>query len=429
MRRNFAVCIVALLIGIFLANCSSPVAPSSTATSIPKPTITAVGEDSQFCQDRMQLSAPVAVWPESTDGTNNTGGNQWPSDPRAVSTSAGILVTWQTFNNQYSKVRDYVRLLDDNAQPIGEVSSPFERSGIQRPSFASKEGGGLLAFCEDQQDTDLKVKSVLLDPYGKFISEQHHFSTRYGCAFYKADALWTGSRMLFAWYSETMSEKSINDIWFGVADASGNNLREKKLRTDGMLEPDLAYGHGRALMVVPIRTDYDFMKGLRGKTHLAVHRFDVDGNEIQEPLILEPLPGAEFGISFIAPTEDGWLIVASTSRADSRYYLVRLAPDGSLVSGPDLVNTGSDVFFVDMIPYGGGAVALLSGYLNHYSDFSKVLFFDADGSLRQEWSVGGSLGLGGLVAHKGKLFMLYAATLPGNPKTDQVFIREFQCAP
>jgi hypothetical protein len=74
-------------------------------------------------------------------------------------------------------------------------------------------------------------------------------------------------------------------------------------------------------------------------------------------------------------------------------------------------------------------VALASGYLNHYADFSKLLFFEADGTLRQEWRAGEYLGLGGVIAHKGRLFMLYTAASQSSPGTNRVLVRELQCVP
>jgi hypothetical protein len=410
MRKNFEIYIAALFMGVLLAGCSNSVFP----ISIPQPTTTAAAADSKFCQEKMQVSAPIVVRPEGVGGTDSTEYGYWAREARAVSTSAGILATWQTgFDGQYPVPNVYMRFLDDNANPAGEISLLSERSAVQTPSFISKGDGALFMFCA-LYDHRTYLTSALLDPYGKLISEQRRFSTTYCGGVSDPEAIWTGSRLLFAWYPQMYGP----DVLFEVADTNGNSLLEKKFRTDGASDPHFAYGHGRVLMVVPLRTGADFMSGIEGQSYLAVHRFDIEGNEIAEPVNLEPIPGSAFGTGFIVPTEAGWLIIASTSARAPGYYVARLAPDGSLVSGPDLVNT--DIGFQDVIPYGGGAVALAG---------KIVLFFEADGSLRQEWSSDEYMDVGGLVVHKGRLFILYATQLQGKPETNQVLIREFQCVP
>ncbi len=408
MRKNFAISIAALFMGVFLAGCSNPGFPISTA----QPTLTAA--DSKFCQDKMQISAPIVVRPEGVGGTDSTEFGYWAMEARAVSTSAGILATWQTgFDGQHPVPNVYMRFLDDNASPAGEISLLSGQSAVQTPSSVSRGDGALFLFC-GLSDHHEYMTSTLLDPYGKLISEQRRFSTTRCGGVSDPEAIWTGSRLLFAWYPQMYGP----DVLFEVADSNGNSLLEKKFRTDGASDPHFAYGHERVLMVVPLRTGADLMNWNEAQSYLAVHRFDVEGNEIAEPVTLAPIPGSAFGTGFIVPTETGWLMLASTSGRGSGYYVARLAPDGSLVSGPDLVNTG--IGFQDVIPYGGGAVAFAG---------KTVLFFEADGSLRQKWSSDEYMEVGGLVVHKGRLFIIYTTELQGKPATNQVLIREFQCVP
>lgn len=411
MRKNFGVYIAAWLIGVLLVGCSHPLFPISVA----QPTLTAVAAESKFCQQKIQVSAPIVVRPEGAGGTDTTEYGYWAMDARAVSTSAGILTTWQTgFDGQHRVPNIYMRFLDDNANPTGEISLLSERSAVQTPTFVSKGDGALFLFC-GQGDHEQYLASALLDPHGKLISEQRRFSTTHCGGVSDPEALWTGSHLLFAWYPQMYGP----DVLFEVADTDGNSLLEKKFRTDSAGDPHFAYGHGRVLMVVPLRTGADLMDVNSGQSYLAVHRFDLEGNEIAEPVNLVPIPRSAFGTGFIVPTEAGWLILASISRANSPgYYVARLAPDGSLVSGPDLVN--ASIGFQDVLPYGGGAVAFAG---------KTVFFFEADGSLRQEWSSDEHLNIDGLVVHKGRLFMIYATEPKGKPATNQVRVREFQCVP
>jgi hypothetical protein len=222
------------------------------------------------------------------------------------------------------------------------------------------------------------------------------------------------------------TDSSSFEVLLDVADANGNSLFWKQLHPVGDGNPNFAIGHGRVLMVVTTRT------GHSGQTHLAVHRFDLEGNELGEPVILDPMTYdingrivvGDFDTPFIIPTADGWLLLAS-SRASGR-YVAHLAPDGSLVSGLEIMDT--DMYFTygfdDAIPYGSGAVisAQFSGV---------VLFLSADGIVNQEWHPNQDEHIpGDLVEHQGRIFLTYTTGPKSkDPLTNQVLIRELQCVP
>ncbi len=419
MNRSIRNVSIFLWLGLIMAACNytTPTPPSA-------PTATPAGADAESCLGEIQASSPVIVRPEGAGGTDTTEYGQFAWKPRAVSTSAGILVEWQTgINGQFPVPNNYIRLLDDGAQPISEISLPFERSIVQSTSFASQGDGALLTYCGIYNNGSY-LTSALLDPRGNLISEQRRFTGNESqCGSdTEPDAIWTGSRLLFIWSSSYYAPNGFsNNVVLDVADASATSLAEKKIRADGALTAHLAVGHGYALIVVPTRTDFDFLSGSdRGITHLAVHRFDLEGNELREPIILEQLGTYEFGPGFLIPTEQGWLLVASTMPSSTSYYVAQLAPDGSHLSGPELIQTGTAMGFLDAVPYEDG-VAVLSE--------NRVWFLSPDGFATQEWlpSPDEHLGDASLVVHKDRLFVTYTTSGKGQPITNQVLIRELQC--
>jgi hypothetical protein len=209
-----------------------------------------------------------------------------------------------------------------------------------------------------------------------------------------------------------------------IADAKGNTVSAKKLHVDAVLDPHIAFGHGRVLLTISTRTGSELLSGNnRGLTQLVVHRFSVEGNEQGEPVILDQLGGWEFGNSLVVPIREGWLLLAEASLQGANYYFAHLAPDGSLVSGPELVNAGVAISFLDVVPYAGGAVSF---------DGKKINFLSADGFVTHTWQAASDefMGLGGLVVHKGRLFVTYTtAPTQSRPVTNQVLIRELQCVP
>lgn len=431
MSRNFEITI-AVLVTIFSATgCSNLIIPTSTAI----PTITPASENTNVCQGPIQASAPIVVRQDGVGGTDNTESGRFATSSKAASTSAGILVSWKTgINGQVPVPNSYVRLLDENAQPIGDISLPFERSVVQTPNFISKDDGALLTFCGIYNHDGTHLTSTLLDPYGKLISEQRRFlSSEFDCAYPESDAIWTGSHILFAWSSHAYGQNGEDtNLILDVADVNGKSLTEKILRPDAMLDPQFAFGHGNILLVVPTRTGADFLTdNNRGQTHLAIHRFNTEGAELGNPVILEPKEGLgfEFGSSFIVPTRHGWLLLASTFLRSSNYYVAHLSPDGALVSGPELMNAGTDIVFLDVVPYGGGAMAL-TDWQDSF-EISNIFFLSDDGKIKHAWHPENNetLLLGGLVVHKGRLFFTYTGGSHGNPVTNEVLIRELQCGP
>lgn len=397
---------------------------ANTVNAAPSPTPPPVPDiESKACEGKMEASKQVVVRAENEGGSDNCDYCRYAFNPKAVSTSAGILVTWRLgFDVERPEPNAYMRLLDDKATPIGDVNLLFERNWIgQFSSLARNDSGAVLTFCGRYDGID-RITSALLDPYGRVVSEHLRSPEYRACGRRSAEPVWTGSRQLFAWTSGY-------DVLLDIADANGNIISRKTIRTDGIENPQLAIGHERALMVVTT-----FTPGNPGQTHLAVHRFDLEGNELGEPVILDPLTYEVYGrievgnfkTPFIIPTARGWLLLAS-SRASGR-YVAQLTPDGTLFSDPEIID--KDMYFPngfeDAIPYGSGAAILGQPF------GAVILFLSPDGTISQEWheDPDEDSGFGDLLEHQGHLFWTYTSgTIYENPVTNQVLIRKLQCVP
>jgi len=64
-------------------------------------------------------------------------------------------------------------------------------------------------------------------------------------------------------------------------------------------------------------------------------------------------------------------------------------------------------------------------------EISKIFFLTEDGIIKYEWHPNEDepMGLGGLVVHRGRLFVVYTGKFHGNSVSNEVLIRELQCAP
>jgi hypothetical protein len=371
----------------FIAKSVNPV-PAPTATISPNVV-------SNSCK-KIEASEPVIVRAEDEGGNDSSEYSRVAFSPRGVSTSAGILVTWRVgFDGQSPEPNAYMRLLDANSNPIGDVKILFERNWLAQSYSLVKAGdNAVLTYCGRYKYED-KVTAAFLDPYGHLISERPLSPTNRFCG--RGEAIWTGSRMLFAWAGGPDYSALLD-----IADANGNTLSWKAVRSDSGL-PRLAIGHGRVLMVVPTKTEI-----------LAVHNFDLDGNELGEPVILEQLTHeingqivtGYFRSPYIVPTVNGWMIL--TSLYPSGIYIAHLAPDGTLISAPFVTNT--ELYFTngfdDVLSYEGGAVILGE---------NTVLFLSDSGVITQRWypKQDEKPYAGSLFEHQGRLFLVYTSEFKG----------------
>jgi hypothetical protein len=396
---------------------------AKTVYPIPVPTATpAPGDESKSCR-RIDAADPIVVRAENVGGNNSDSLGRYAFYPKAVSTGAGILVTWQMDSN------GYMRLLNNDTNPIGDVNLLFQRNWISLSySLVNQGNNAVLTYCGryhlglyDDQD---RVTSAFLDPYGHLISEQARSPTNRVCTYMGGEAVWTGSRMLFA-STDVVSSDSTYDTFLDIADANGNGISWRSIQTDASSNSPLAIGHGRVLIAVTTRSG-----------SLAVHRFDLEGNELGEPAIIDPttyetngrIVTGYFRSPYVVPTTDGWLVIAASTSPGT--YVVHLAPDGSPTSSPALLEP--DLLFdngLDAVTsYEGGAV-ILGETFNTY----VVLFISKDGIVDQQWypKEGEQPVNGSFFEHLGRLYLVYTSGDSGgqtNP-TNQVLIRELQCVP
>jgi len=374
----------------------------------------------------VSASEPIVVREAGEGGNDTTEYGRAAFYPKAVGTKAGILATWVVgFDGQAPVSNAYMRLLDANARPVGPVQLAFTDNVIGSPTLVRQGDNAVLDYCGRYHSNLDRIAAAFLDPFGKVLSAQVRNPTNRICNT-GGTAIWTGSRMVFGW-TDQASGASDHTALLEVADANGNSLYWKVAGTDVDSLPGLSVGHDRMLMVISTWL---------GTTE--VHRFDLDGNEVAAPVVIEPFPYEDsgriqegyFSSAAAVPTADGWLIV-STIWQTPGVYITRLAEDGSLLSGPAALDT--DLEFpnglADVSPYRGGAAALgeiMGGY--------SILFISPDGTLAQRWApepdqepINGSL-----FVDRDRLYVIYTSRIvepyPASG-TNQVRVRELECAP
>lgn len=398
---------------------------AKTVLANPLPTSTpAPGTENKSCK-RIDAANPIVVRPEGMGGNDSDMYSRYAFRPKAVSTGAGILVTWYMgFDGLAPAPNAYQRLLDDNANPVGDVNLLFERNWVGEAYGLVRQGDdAVLSYCGrfhkgpygfQEMFTDDKdmYTSALLDPYGQLISEHVLSPTNLRCA-YGAQAIWTGARMLYT------SGSTLH-----ITDANGNSISSRTIHTDIGSYPSLATGHGRVLMALATKS------GL-----LAVHRFDLEGNDLGEPAIIYPttyeangkIVTGYFRSPYVVPTADGWMVIAESAPAGA--YIVHLAPDGSPTSSPVIIDENTQYLnsIADAIPYGGGAV-----YLRYLMSGYSALFISKDGVIDQQWipQEGVQPINASLFEHQGRLYLVYTSGKTGGIHlTNQVLILELQCVP
>jgi len=386
--------------------------------------VTVIAEEEKSCR-RIEASVPEVVRAEGVgeSGSSDLGG--YAFHPRAVSMGTTVLATWYMgFDGQSAKPNAYMRILNTNANPIGEVKLLFERNWIG-PSYSlvKNDDYAILTYCGRYKPGDYfedRVTSAFFDSQGQLVSEQVRSPSNGPCSYASGGSVWTGSRMMFVW-TDGSSSSANPDLFLDVADTNGNSLAWKSIRSGAGGYPHLAIGHGRVFMV-----------GITGTGNLlAVHRFDLEGNETGEPLMLSPLIYESYGkvvmgkfkTPYVIPTANGWMILASSQPYG--IYVAHLTPDGLLSSEPFVSHTTLDFTngFNDVLSYKGGAVIL---------DENKVLFLSDNGIVHQQWypEQNEPPNFGSLFEHRGRLYLIYTGRAPsGNPNANQVLVRELQCFP
>jgi hypothetical protein len=386
--------------------------------------VTVIAEENKSCR-KIETSAPVVVRAEGVgeSGSSDLGG--YAFHPRAVSMGTDVLATWYVgFDGESPKPNAYMRLLDINANPIGEVKLLFERNWTgQSYSLVKKDEYAVLTYCGRYKPGayfEDRVTSAFFDSQGQFVSEQVRSPSNRVCSYTGGEAIWTGSRMLFAW-PDVNSLSFNHELLLDVADTNGSSLSWKSVRTDAGAYPQFAIGHRHVFMVV---TD------TLGNS-LTVHRFDLDGNELGEPAILSPLTYevngkmvvGGFASPYIVATANGWMILAFSKPGG--IYVAHLTPDGQLASEPFVSHTTLDFTngFDDVLSYKGGAVVL---------DDDKALFLAENGIVYQQWYPERSElpNFGSFFEHRDRLYLIYTGKAPsGDQNANQVLVRELKCIP
>jgi hypothetical protein len=425
MKKNMEIVFIILVSGLLLSGCTMELnTVTPTVTSTPEEEVTS-------CRELRAVSDPVVVRdanvgdaePDFIAGQINLSVGRDAFYPKAISTDAGILVTWQmSFDGQSPKPNVFMRLLNDHAARTGDVRNLFERNmtGLSY-NLLKVENETVLAFC-GRYGTKDQATTVFLNPQGEVHSEQQLPPTDHSCGASKPSTVWTGSSLMTAW-----TDNGTEQVFLNVADRNGNSLFWKELLSEGDYGPQVVMGHGRVLITVNSKPSEH--------SPLMIYRFDLDGNELGDPIVINPLTFEKDGIvrensfttPYLIPTTDGWMLLStprSWSSALNGIYVAHLAPDGTLIFGPFLTGLDLNLRFSNGIeqvfPYRQGAI--LWGT-------SPLVFVSRNGvvnSILKSSQEPGTL-YTFFFEHREKLFSVYTKEV--DSMTNQVLLREVECTP
>ncbi|MBI5952106.1 MAG: hypothetical protein HY865_10635 [Chloroflexi bacterium] len=402
----------------FLAKTVDPI--STPTSAFPQ------GNESISCA-KIEASDPIVVRPEGVGGNDSTEYGWEAFYPKAVSLGERIIATWQVgFEGQRPKPNVYMRILDNNLAPAGEVRLLFDRNIVGQTTLIRQENNAVFSYC-GRFNTEDRATSAFLDSKGNVISEIVRSPSNIGCGSGPL-SVWTGSRLLFYFYSNLIPFDTFPqfDAFLDVADKGGNSISWREISGYGLP----AVGHGSVL------TSSTSDQG----SWLVIHRLDLDGNDLGELTTLEALTYevdgkivvGHFRNTYIVSTDNGWMVIASLYAPG--VYVAHLGLDGSLISNPVIVE--KNLYFVngleDVMVYKGGAVILGSSSPFGYStEIGRVTLFISGDGIAHQWHLptDEALASGSFFEHQGRLFSIYLgkSTNDNKPTTNQILIRELKC--
>lgn len=382
-------------------------------------------ENERMSCTKIEASDPIVVRPEGIGGNDSSDFSWWAHYPRAVSLGDRILAIWQVgFDGQRPKPNVYMRLLDDNLLPIAGVKLLFERNVIGSTTLIRQGDKAIFSYC-GRFNTEDRSTSALLDSQGNVISEIVRSPSNISCGSGPL-SVWTGSRLLSYSWSSSYNAFSNFDTFLDIADKDGDSISWRA--APGF--DDISVGHGSVLISYTENWS---------TTPLVIHRLDLEGNDLGEVATLEALTYevdgkivvGQFKNSYIVPTDDGWIVIASLYAPG--IYVARLALDGSLISNPVIVE--KNLYFAnwldDVMAYKGGAVILGSSYPFGYSTKTGyvALFISGNGTVQQWHPPKNDLPFfGSFFEHQDRLFLIYQSESTDKKETtNQVLIRELKC--
>lgn len=400
---------------------------AQTVKPVAEPTPTPLADaEGKVCKGSIKASKPVEVRPANVGGNDSAEFARYAFYPNAVTTDAGVLVTWQMgFDGQRPQPNAYMRMLDNTFKPISDVSILFNRNWVGGTSSLHRTSNGVAMFYCGRFGYRDRTTSAFLDPLGHFFSEKDWFpNDEDSCSTYP---VYYGSHLIFVQSRSNYDIVVTTDIDVILTDENGTKLSDKKLHIIGRAIPSLIVDHGIALLAVNIPDT----------TKILVYRYDFNGTELGEHLVIDPtiygdnesIVSMYMNSFYLLPTAQGWILAGLTG--NNMMYVAHLTPNGaSLVSQPVLVNINAEFIngFQSMLPYQGGVVILgelMSGY--------QVLFLSANGTITNRWIPQDKEELpiyGSLFEHQGRIFIVYTSQpSTKDAKTNQVLIEELQCVP
>jgi hypothetical protein len=387
------------------------------------------------CDDRLDeglgfgaIGEPIVVRDVDEHGDDRCSTCAIAFAPHAVSTSDGILVAFRIgFDGSRPIPNTFTRLLDDDAHPRAEIALLSDRNTTEGLRMTSHPSGAAMVYCGRFRSNDVTT-SAIVSPAGALIDERAREPMGRSCGAWEPDTVWTGARTMFAWTDNSSGPLPGFEVLLDRGDADGVSLGFEMLEPNGDGGPRLGVGHGRLLLVVGTRPE-------PRRSVLAIHRFDLEGTRAGEPTYV-PIPDGlddSFVSSHVVPSREGFVVHSAAAARDGGRFVTRLGSDGALALGPVRLDEGIDYVngFDDVLARRGGGAVIASPRRSAPGEPGyRVLAVDDEGAVLGAWDgdpAEGQPAWGGLVEHRGRVFLTYAIISGEN--RDQIRIRELGCVP
>ncbi len=372
------------------------------------------------------VGEPIVVRDVADFGDDRCSTCAIPFGPDVVSTSEGMLVTWRLgFDGSAPIPNTFARLVGDDGSPLAPIRLLFDRDTTQGPRSAPGPDGAALVYCGRVRSDDVAMSS-LLDPRGAARAETPRSPTGRSCGAWEPDALFTGSRWLFAWTDNSTGPLPGFEVLLDVADTSSASVSPQMLEENASSGPRMALGHGRVMLVVDARPE-------PARSRLAIHRFDPSGAPLGGAVYLDMPDGADdaFETPHVVPTATGWTVHAASARREGGRFVAELEEDGTprgevrrVDEGVRFVNGFDDV----IARASGGALVATPTQVGDAWGYA-VLAVGDDGATVAQWTpeITPDVGFawGQLVEHRGRVYLAYVTLLGDN--RGQVRLQELGC--
>jgi len=331
-------------------------------------------------------------------------------------TKTGLLAMWRVgFLGESPRPTTRTRVLDAEGNPLATVVTPLTRAQTQGPrATPTSRGDFMLSFCH-RVGTEDRMGGLRLSASGNPVgSELDIPPLDAGCGAVEPDAIWTGSRHLFAWVTNVGVTSPGNSLYLHIADEEGASVDGAVVRTDADISapPRLAQTSTTIAMLAGRR------ETIGSPTQLLVTFLSKAGERIAEPIFLTTKPSIRPRDAVIAASTDGSFLIAAQNDLAPGMIRARVGSDGRVIEDiTELVGGPLSYSDSDLVARGAGFILAANTFeIRGPAPEAPVVFaLDAAGKIigqvtiffrDEKWGAWPSIAI-----RDGRVFVLYTATL------------------